>query len=39
MVTIIYKPSKKIITSSNILYIYDFGYMKGFLINNDFKLF
>jgi len=39
MVTIIYKPSKKIIKSSNILYIYDFGYMKGFLMNNDFKLY
>ena len=36
---IIYKPNKKIIKSSTILYIYDFGYMKGFLINNDFKLY
>jgi hypothetical protein len=36
---IIYKPSKKIIKSSNILYIYDFGNLKGFLINDDFKLY
>lgn len=36
---IIYKPTQKIIKSSNILYIYDFGFMKGFLINNDFKLY
>ena len=39
MVTIIYKPSSKTISSSNSLYIYDFGYMKGFLINDDFKLY
>lgn len=36
---IIYKPNNKFIKSSRILYIYDFGYMKGFLINNDFKLY
>ena len=39
MVTIIYKPSSKIISSSNSLYIYDFGYIKGFLINDEFKLY
>ena len=39
MVTIIYKPSSKTISSSNSLYIYDFGYIKGFLINDDFKLY
>jgi len=39
IINIIYKPTQKIIKSSNILYIYDFGYMKGFLINNDFKLY
>lgn len=39
MVTIIYKPSSKSISSSNSLYIYDFGYIKGFLINDDFKLY
>ena len=39
MITIIYKPSSKIISSSNLLYIYDFGYIKGFLINEEFKLY
>jgi hypothetical protein len=39
MVTIIYKPSSKSISSSNSLYIYDFGYIKGFLINDEFKLY
>ena len=39
MVTIIYKPSSKTISNSSSLYIYDFGYIKGFLINNDFKLY
>ena len=39
MVTIIYKPSSKSISSSNSLYIYDFGYIKGFLINEEFKLY
>ena len=39
MVTIIYKPSSKSISSSQFLYIYDFGYIKGFLINDEFKLY
>ena len=39
MVTIIYKPSSKIISSLSSLYIYDFGYIKGFLINDEFKLY
>jgi hypothetical protein len=39
MITIIYKPSSKSISSSNSLYIYDFGYIKGFLINDEFKLY
>jgi hypothetical protein len=39
MVTIIYKPSSKSISSSQFLYIYDFGNVKGFLINDEFKLY
>jgi len=39
MVTIIYKPSSKSINSSKFLYIYDFGYIKGFLIDDEFKLY
>ena len=39
MVTIIYKPSSKSINSSKFLYIYDFGFIKGFLIDDEFKLY